>query len=183
MVGEQAERIPYSTTSSYPALTRVFVATSFVLFLVDQFGKGWAFASWRQPAVPREILPGLFVGAQGLNNGGMLSLEGSGSAAIVWTFTAIVFILLGIVLRWAIMLDRDRWRMIDAIAGGVLLAGILGNQIDRVVLGHVRDYMVAARYPYQIFNTADIFLVVGACILMGSLLTNRSRMSIGTATT
>jgi signal peptidase II len=78
------------------------------------------------------------------------------------------------VLRWAIVLDRDRWRIIDAAAGGMLLAGILGNQLDRVILGFVRDYIILARFPYNIFNTADVFMVLGAIILIASLFTNRS---------
>jgi hypothetical protein len=41
------------------------------------------------------------------------------------------------------------------VAGGLLplLAGILGNQIDRLVLGYVRDYS-PRQLPHQIFNTA-----------------------------
>ncbi len=144
-----------------------------IFLALDQCGKGWAFAPWRQPAGAQEILPGLFAGAQGRNDGGMLSLEGTGSAMMVWTFSIIVYILLGIVVRWAIVLDRGRWRMIDAVAGGILLAGILGNQLDRLILGYVRDYIVLVRFPYQIFNTADVFMLLGAMILMGSLLTNR----------
>jgi signal peptidase II len=150
------------------------LGTATCCFLVlDQSGKGWAFAPWRQPPVPLEILPGLFVGAQGRNNGGMFSLEGTGSAMIVWIFTAIVFILLGMVLRWAIVLDRDRWRPIDAVAGGLLLAGILGNQLDRMILGFVRDYIILARFPYNIFNTADLFMLLGAFILVASLFIRR----------
>jgi signal peptidase II len=103
----------------------------------------------------------------------MFSLEGTGSATIVWTFTTIVFILLGMTFRWAIVLDRDRWKSIDAAAAGLLLGGVLGNQLDRLTLGYVRDYIVLASYPYNIFNTADVFMILGAVVLMGSLLTNR----------
>jgi signal peptidase II len=103
----------------------------------------------------------------------MFSLEGTGSAMVVWTFTTIAFVLLGMAFRWAIVLDRDRWRLIDAAAGGLLLGGILGNQLDRLTLGYVRDYIILARYPYNVFNTADVFMILGAVILIGSWLTNR----------
>jgi signal peptidase II len=157
----------------YRRLGVVLVAVTCLFLVLDQWGKGWAFAAGRQAAELREVLPGLFAGAQGRNNGGMFSLEGTGSAMIVWTFTTIVFVLLGMAFRWAIVLDRDRWRLVDAAAGGLLLGGILGNQLDRLTLGYVRDYIILARYPYHIFNTADVFMILGAVILVGSLLTNR----------
>lgn len=177
MVRGLVDRIRYPRWSRYHALAGVLVMATCIFLALDQFGKGWAFAPSRQPPGPQEILPGLFAGAQGRNSGGMFSVEGTGSATIVWTFTAIVFILVGMVLRWAIVLDRDRWRMIDALAGGLLLAGIMGNQLDRLILGYVRDYIILVSYPSSIFNTADVFGLLGALILMGSLLTNRRFLS------
>src|SRR5262249_9173440 len=159
--------------SRHHRLVAVLVTATCLFLVLDQWGKGWAFAVGRQSPQLREILPGLFAGAQGRNNGGMFSLEGTGSAMIVWTFTTIVFILLGIAFRWAIVLDRNRWKPIDAAAGGLLLGGVLGNQLDRLTLGYVRDYLILASYPYNIFNTADLFMILGAVILMGSLLTHR----------
>jgi signal peptidase II len=166
----------------YQRLLGILLITTFLFLAVDQCGKGWAFASWRQPAGPQKVFAGLFAGAQGRNNGGMLSMEGTGSATVVWIFSIVVFILVGMVCRWAIMLDRDRWKKIDAAAGGLLLAGILGNQLDRLILGYVRDYLVLACFPFQIFNTADIFMLLGAVLLLGSLLTSRQVLPSGTAT-
>jgi signal peptidase II len=173
MVPRRAEEIGILGLSRENRLGMVFIAVTCMFLVLDQWGKGWAFAAGRQSPELREILPGLFAGAQGRNNGGMLSLEGTGSATIVWTFTAIVFILLAMALRWAIVLDRDRWRLIDAAAGGLLLGGILGNQLDRLRLGYVRDYIVLASSPFHIFNTADVFMILGAVMLVESLLANR----------
>ena len=166
--------------SRYQRLLGILLITTSLFLAVDQCGKGWAFASWRQPAGPRQVFAGLFAGAQGRNNGGMLSLEGTGSATVVWTFSLVVFVLVGMTLRWAIVLDRDRWRRIDAVAGGLLLAGILGNQLDRLILGYVRDYLILASYPCQIFNTADLFMLLGALLLMGSLMTSRRALACET---
>jgi signal peptidase II len=174
MVGDRVEEDRAAGPSRYGRLIRVFATTTLIFLVLDQCGKTWAFAPMRQPPGPREIVHGLFAGAQGRNNGGMLSVEGTGSTAIVWIFTTIVFVLLAMVLRWAILLDRDRWRTIDAVAGGLLLAGILGNQVDRVFLGYVRDYLVLASFPYQIFNTADLFMTIGAFVLIVSLVTKRN---------
>jgi signal peptidase II len=173
MVGTRTDVSPAARGGWYLHLTGLFLIVMIVFLALDQCGKGWAFASQRHPAGPQQIVPGLFAGAQGKNNGGMLSVEGTGSAMIVAIFTTIVFVLLAMILRWALVLDRERWRAIDAVAGGLLLAGILGNQLDRLLLGYVRDYIVLASLPHQIFNTADVFMIVGAIVLIGSLLTKR----------
>jgi len=153
----------------YRVLLAVFFVVAALGLSLDQLGKGWSFASWREPAGLREIIPGLFAGAQGRNYGGIYSLEGFGTPLIRGTLTLVGFVGVGMVVRWAIVLDRDRWRMIDAAAGGLLLAGILGNQVDRLFLGYVRDYLVLEVRPYEIFNTADLFMVLGALLLLGSL--------------
>jgi lipoprotein signal peptidase len=52
----------------------------------------------------------------------------------------------------------------------LLLAGALGNQVDRLALGYVRDYVMLGIRPTDIFNTADMFMVLGALLLLGSLM-------------
>jgi signal peptidase II len=147
-------------------------------FASDQLGKGWAFAPWREGAAPRELVPGLFAGLQARNYGGIHSLEGFGTFAIRGTLGLIGFIAIGVVLRWAILLDRDRWRVCDAAAGGLLLGGALGNQFDRLTLGHVRDYLVLAARPFEVFNTGDVFMVFGALLLLGSLVIRRRQAMV-----
>lgn len=173
MANRQSGSAQGSGSNRYRQLLGVLFSTTALFFGVDQVGKGWAFSSGREPAGAQQVFAGLYAGLQGRNNGGMLSLEGAGSPTAVWIFSLIVFILLGMVLRWAIVPDKDRWKMIDAAAGGLLLAGILGNQVDRLLLGYVRDYLVLASYPYQIFNSADLFMLLGAALLVGSLVIHR----------
>jgi signal peptidase II len=157
------------------ALIAVFLLVTAIGFVSDQFGKGWAFAPWREGAAPRELIPGLLAGFQARNYGGIHSLEGFGTIVIRGTLTLIGFIAVGMVLRWAIFLDRDRWRVIDAAAGGLLLGGALGNQFDRLTLGYVRDYLVVAARPFEVFNTGDVFMVLGALLLLGSLVMRRQQ--------
>jgi len=154
-------------------LMTVFLLVTTIGFVADQFGKAWAFAPWREGAAPLEVIPGLFAGFQARNYGGIHSLEGFGTFAIRGSLTLIGFIAVGMVLRWAIILDRDRWCVCDAAAGGLLLAGALGNQFDRLTLGYVRDYLIMAARPFEIFNTGDVFMVVGALLLLGSIVIRR----------
>lgn len=51
------------------------------------------------------------------------------------------------------------------IVFAILLAGTLGNLVDRVTLNGVRDFLyVGSRFP--IFNLADIYLNIGVCIFI-----------------
>lgn len=48
---------------------------------------------------------------------------------------------------------------------GFLLAGTLGNLVDRVFLDGVRDFIyIGSRFP--VFNFADIYLNVGVCLFI-----------------
>lgn len=54
------------------------------------------------------------------------------------------------------------------LAFGLILGGIVGNLIDRVFLGYVRDFLAFKFFSYQypIFNLADTFIVVGVFLLI-----------------
>lgn len=45
-----------------------------------------------------------------------------------------------------------------------LIAGIIGNSIDRILLGHVRDFINLGFWP--VFNLADSFNVIGVILLI-----------------
>lgn len=50
------------------------------------------------------------------------------------------------------------------ITFGLLYGGILGNLIDRVFYGYVRDFISIGKFP--IFNIADMVIVVGIILLI-----------------
>ncbi len=58
------------------------------------------------------------------------------------------------------------------LAFGLVLGGIMGNLIDRVFLGYVRDFLSfkIIHYHYPIFNFADMFIVIGIFLLIVSIL-------------
>jgi lipoprotein signal peptidase len=67
----------------------------------------------------------------------------------------------------------ERWRRHDAVFVGLLSAGMLGNSIDRLALGHVRDFLVTPLWPSLIFNLADVFIVSGFLLILGSWVGSR----------
>jgi signal peptidase II len=91
-----------------------------------------------------------------------------------WPYASLVFAALSVVFGLAIVY----WLFVRGAAAdarltaalGLIMAGALGNCHDRIVLGHVRDFVYFHVDPIgfqcAIFNFADNMLVAGALILM-----------------
>lgn len=56
----------------------------------------------------------------------------------------------------------------NTLAFGLLLGGLAGNLIDRVLFGYVRDFFdfYIFSYDYPVFNIADICIVLGVILLI-----------------
>lgn len=73
----------------------------------------------------------------------------------------------GIILL--LRLPQKHWLL--KVSSGLILGGALGNLIDRVVIGSVRDFLDAVfietltGYSFPVFNGADVFVVVGVIML------------------
>jgi signal peptidase II len=67
-----------------------------------------------------------------------------------------------IVMSWVIAAGKDDHRLFALLAGGAA-----GNLIDRVVLGHVVDFIdfTVAGYHWPAFNVADSALTIGMAIM------------------
>ena len=58
--------------------------------------------------------------------------------------------------------------LLECCFNSFLIAGIIGNSIDRIILGYVRDFIDLGFWP--VFNLADSFNVIGVLILMWIIL-------------
>jgi signal peptidase II len=146
--------------------TRWFILLSIILACADQATK-WLARVNLDEGVRHEIIPGFFRITLNFNSGiawGMLP-EYSGYLtifAIVMVFVILIF------MR---KLERDEvWLKISL---AFMMAGAVGNMVDRLARGEVTDFLdvrlflpgTSWTYDWPIFNLADSFIVVGATIL------------------
>lgn len=90
---------------------------------------------------------------------------------IIYTTTTIAFLILGL-LAYQSRRERFPWQ----VAIVFIMAGAIGNLIDRLMDGHVIDFIhfhYKDQFSWPIFNVADILITCGA-ILLAILMLNRS---------
>ncbi|EOH89837.1 signal peptidase II [Enterococcus villorum] len=93
----------------------------------------------------------------------------------MWLFAIITIIAVIVVVTLMIKNQRkgSRWLMIGL---SLILAGAIGNFIDRVRLGYVVDMFQTDFMNFPIFNVADITLVCGVvCILIYIILDEKEQ--------
>lgn len=141
----------------------VALGVSAILVLLDQALKHWAITVLAQSG-PQNVIPGFF---------SFTYVENRGAAfGLFQDRTMILAILTGIallVLFLALLLGYVRgsyliWSLALVLAGGV------GNLIDRVARGFVVDYFdFSALFGFPVFNFADCCVVVGTILIIGYL--------------
>jgi len=118
----------------------------------------------------RELLGSLLRIRLSHNPGAILGLL-SNSRPILLTVTAVsiaALIYFAYKMRYAPVLKR--------VSLGLILGGAFGNLIDRVATGSVVDFldMGIGTYRWPTYNIADAAVTVGAVILIGGLIFNKS---------
>ena len=63
-------------------------------------------------------------------------------------------------------LPHTVWGKWGRVAFILIISGAIGNLIDRLFLGYVRDFLYFILINFPIFNVADILVVVGVGLLM-----------------
>jgi signal peptidase II len=135
-------------------------------FLADHASKAWAFTSPAVSAGARDVVPGLITAILAQNDGAVAHL--AGGSPMTPAICALNGLVMFAVAFWWLQRRRERWRGRDAVFAGLLFAGMLGNSIDRLALGFVRDFILTPLWPVLIFNLADVFIILGFLLLIGS---------------
>ena len=81
-----------------------------------------------------------------------------------WLLVAFGVVMTAALLSAWIRRRRAPWPVHAGFA--LVLAGAIGNLIDRAAWGHVIDFIHVRHWP--VFNVADVLVVVGGVLLLGS---------------
>jgi signal peptidase II len=148
------------------AAARWFLFAGAVL-VADQFTK-WAAQQFLEIGHPVTVIPGFFALRLAHNPGAAFSLLADAGG-----WQRAFFIALGLVVSAGIawwmwrLADRERW---TSLGLALILGGALGNVIDRILHGHVIDFLDFhyRQWHWPTFNLADSAITVGAAVLIAA---------------
>jgi len=80
-------------------------------------------------------------------------------------FLSSISIISSVILIYFIFF-RGRLNLFDRYGLSLILAGSLGNGIDRIIKGYVIDFINLKLFDFPIFNIADISINIGCIILI-----------------
>lgn len=151
-------------------MARWFWLSALVLVL-DQLTKVAALI-WLEPHVPLPVLAPIFNLTLLFNEGAAFSFLADAGGLQRWLLAAFALAMSAALGVWLVRLRREeRWL---AAALALVIGGALGNLIDRVLYGHVVDFIqvylpfIPLRLfnPWPAFNIADSAISIGVAILL-----------------
>ncbi|WP_194789064.1 signal peptidase II [Pseudomonas sp. UFMG81] len=112
------------------------------------------------------VIPDYFSWTLAYNTGAAFSFLADSSGWQRWLFAVIAVVVSAVLVVWLKRLGRNETWL--AVALALVLGGALGNLYDRVVLGHVVDFILVHwrnTHYFPAFNLADSAITVGAVML------------------
>lgn len=135
-----------------------------LVILADQLSKAWIAGHFAVGEI-RTVLPVLDITLR-FNTGAAFSMLAQASGWQKWLFSGLAAAISLGILVWLYRIDARRQRL-QALALTLVLAGAVGNLIDRLRLGHVIDFVSVHWknvYYFPAFNVADSAITVGAIL-------------------
>ena len=111
-------------------------------------------------------------------------VKNTGGAFSILSNNTVLLALIGIIILIGLLyyIKDKKLNNMELIAYSLLIGGIIGNFIDRIVFNGVYDYLgfIFGSYYFPVFNLADIGIVISVLILIvleikGDINANRSR--------
>lgn len=101
----------------------------------------------------------------------IMYVRNTGAAFSIMENSRVLFIVIGMIaiyLIWRFFIKDKQLNNYYIVIYSMLIAGIIGNMIDRILYGYVIDYLSfnIFGYSFPIFNLADTFIVVSIIMLI-----------------
>ncbi|MEP6686641.1 MAG: signal peptidase II [Verrucomicrobiota bacterium] len=143
------------------------------LYALDQFTK-YLVLQFVDPAQPHAVVPDFFYVVHVTNTGAAFgSFRNNNTFFIVLSCVAFLVV--------TVLLVRSRSRdFLHNLSLSILLAGVLGNLTDRLLHGHVIDFLlfdlhIPLAHPWPAFNVADSCICIAViCFIIHSFIQKKS---------
>ena len=142
-----------------------WLGLSAALVVVDQWAK-WLAVSRLEYGNPVPFIEGFWNWTLVHNYGAAFSFLSSAGGWQRWFFTVLAIGISAGLVVWMARTPRSDWR--TAVPFALIVAGAVGNVIDRLRFGYVVDFVdwYVGTWHWPAFNVADSAIVVGAVLMV-----------------
>jgi len=137
---------------------------SIIIILLDQISK-IIISSFFSLGQSIKVIKNFFYLTYAHNYGGAWSILSNKITLLV----ILTFIIIFILIKY---MDRFKINKKNIIAFALLFGGIMGNLMDRICFGYVKDFFdfKILGYNFPVFNVADIEIVIGVFLIAIAIL-------------
>jgi len=152
-------------TNTTSARFVIWIIIAAVIVIADQLTK-WAIIEWI-PLYDKVPLNSFINLTHQKNPGAAFSFLADAGGWQRWFFVALSSIVSVVIAVWLWRIRKDGQTVLSAGLAFVL-GGAIGNLIDRILLGHVTDFIQVwfGSWAFPSFNVADAGISVGAALLI-----------------
>jgi signal peptidase II len=143
---------------------RLALLLAVLVIALDQLSK-WYFNHNYSYGEVRPVIPGYFNFTLLYNPGAAFSFLADAGGWQRHVFTVLAF-LVSAWLGWGVF--NRRFSAVMGVAAALIIGGALGNVIDRMMFGHVIDFIQVyyRNWYYPAFNIADSAICIGAVLMV-----------------
>ena len=139
-----------------------WLGLSAIVIVLDQLTKAWVLARLPEyQAIP--VIEGVWNWYRTYNTGAAFSFLSEAGGWQKYFFVVLAFAISGLLAVWLARTPRGDWR--TALPFALVIGGAIGNVLDRLMHGHVIDFIQVYYWPgkeWPAFNVADAAIVGGA---------------------
>ncbi len=155
-------------------MRKYFFFIAAAVLLLDRLAK-WSVASNIRPHNSITVIPGCFQLTHVENTGAAFGLFAESTAQ--WKIGALVsFSIIALMVVSALLWKHSHSMSTTTIGLSLILGGATGNLWDRMMTGHVVDFLdfYIGSYHWPAFNVADSAIVIGAILLVSEIVFAKS---------
>jgi signal peptidase II len=139
----------------------IWLLLSAVVIALDQWSKAWVLRELPEYTAIT-VIEGFWNWYRTYNTGAAFSFLSDAGGWQIWFFTGLAVAISALLTFWLARAARSDWR--QALPYSLVIGGALGNVIDRLMHGHVIDFIQWhwRDHYWPAFNLADSAIVAGA---------------------